>query len=284
MAKTIVGVFDDETSAQSAMRELQTAGVAPGHIRLTSNQEATSAKSSDPSWTDRVVGFFESLFEDESDHRHASTYAEAWRRGHFLIVADVDDRLTEKAVEIMNRHGTVDIDRRSEYWKKTGYTGTYDYNAKPYTQEQRAKELAEYSAETKAVPVVQEELAVGKQIVQRGGVRIHSYVKERPVEELVRLREERVNVSRRPVNRPAGQADAAFQERTVDVTAQGEEVVAEKRARVVEEVVVGKEVSEREQTVRDTVRRKDVEVEQIAGENIKGGANARPSPQDAPRR
>lgn len=283
MAKTIVGVFDDETSAQSAVRDLQTAGVAPGHIRLTSNQEATSAKSAEPSWTDRVVGFFESLFEDEGDQRHASTYAEAWRRGHYLVVADVEDKLTEKTVEILNRHGTVDIDHRAEHWKKTGYTGTYDYNAKPYTQEQRARELSEYGQSTKAIPVVQEELAVGKQIVQRGGVRIHSYVKERPVEEVVRLREERVSVNRRPVNRPAGQADAAFQERTVDVTAQGEEVVAEKRARVVEEVVVGKDVSEREQTVRDTVRRKDVEVEQVGSESLKG-ANTRPSPQEAPRR
>jgi uncharacterized protein (TIGR02271 family) len=282
MAKTIVGVFDDATSAQNAVRELQTAGVAPNHIRLTSNTEATEASrttttttttsgsQSDTGWTDRVVNFFGSLFEDEGDKRHASTYAEAWRRGHYLVVADVEATHVDRAVEILNRFGTVDIDRRAEHWKKSGYTGSYDASAAPYTAEQRTRELAEYGKERSNVaPVVQEELVVGKHVVQRGGVRIHSYVQERPVEERVRLREEHINVERRPVNRPVQPGDVAFKERTVDVTAQGEEAVAQKRARVVEEVVVGKDVSEREETVRDTVRRKDVDVERVEGNGVR---------------
>ena len=276
MAKTIVGVFDDVTSAQNAVRDLQTAGVSPNHIRLTSNTEATSGSTTSASttsgsqsgsgWTDKIANFFGSMFEDDSDQHHAHTYAEAWRRGHYLVVADVESAQADRAVEILNKYGTVDLDRRAEHWKKTGYTGTYDSSAAPYTAEQRARELAEYGEErTKAIPVVQEELAVGKQVVQRGGVRIHSYVQERPVEELVRLREEHINVERRPANRPVQAGDVAFQERTVDVTAQGEEAVAQKRARVVEEVVVGKDVTEHTETVRDTVRRKDVDVERIEG-------------------
>lgn len=277
MAKTIVGVFDDAAAAQNAVRDLQTAGVPQSHVRVTSNHEATQEKEKDPGFGERILGFFESLFVDESDKQHASTYSEAWRRGHILVVADVENNLAPKAVEILNRYGTVDLDRRSEHWKKTGYTGSYDRSAAPYTPEQRTRELAEYGESSKAIPVVQEELAVGKHVVQRGGVRIHSYVEERPVEEVVRLREERVSIDRRPVNRPAERGDAAFQERTVDVTAQGEEAISEKRARVVEEVVVGKSVEEREQTVRDTVRRNDVKVEQIDGTKAAPTANTRPA-------
>jgi len=266
MAKTIVGVFDESSAARTAARELQTAGIPENHIRVTSNDEAGTGKSTNEGgWTDKIVHFFESMFDADEDKRHAHTYAEAWRRGQYLVVADVEESQVDTTVSILGRHGTVDIDRRVEHWKNTGYSGAYDRDATPYTAEQREKELATLKQNTQAVPVIQEELAVGKHVVQRGGVRIHSYVKEQPVEEIVRLREERVNVSRRAVDRPVSAADASFQDRTIEVTAQGEEAVAEKRARVVEEVVVGKEVQEREKRVSDTVRRKDVEVEQIEG-------------------
>src|SRR5690606_3357918 len=122
-----------------------------------------------------------------------------------------------------------------------GYTG-FDRDARPYTPEERQRELATYqqqNAYTKnvaqgdvAMPVVQEELSVGKRVVQRGGVRVHSYVQERPVEEIVRLREERIDVQRRPVNRAATGEDLAFKNRSVDVTAVGEEPIVQKQARV----------------------------------------------------
>lgn len=267
MAKTLVGVFDDMTSAQNVVRELHGLGVAPHHVRLVNNSETRAdGDADDTSWTDKVSNWFSSLFDDDDDARtHAHHYAEAWRRGHYLVVADVESTQVDAVVTVMNRYGTVDLNQRAEHWKSTGYTGTFDRTAQPYTAEQRASELASYTNRqaATAIPVVQEELAVGKRVVQRGGVRIHSYVEERPVHEVVQLREERINVQRRPVNRPVTAADAAFQERTIEVSATGEEAVVEKRARVVEEVTVGKEVEQREQVVDETVRRKDVRVEQV---------------------
>jgi len=114
------------------------------------------------------------------------------------------------------------------------------------------------------LPVVEEELQVGKREVERGGVRVFSHMSERPVEEEVRLREERARVERRPVDRPATEADlATFKEGTIEVRERGEEAVVSKQARVIEEVVVGKESTERTETVRDSVRRTDVDVEQL---------------------
>jgi stress response protein YsnF len=84
------------------------------------------------------------------------------------------------------------------------------------------------------------------------------------VEENVQLREERVHVERNPVNRPASEADfQAFKEGSIELRETAEEPVVSKQARVVEEVVVGKDVTERTQTVRDSVRRTDVEVEEV---------------------
>ncbi len=117
------------------------------------------------------------------------------------------------------------------------------------------------------IPVVEEELQVGKRQVQRGGVRIHSHVTERPVEEQVTLRDETVNVERRPVDRSVGDVGPdAFKERNFEVSETDEEAVVSKQARVIEEVVIGKDVEEHTQNVRDTVRRTDVDVEKLGTE------------------
>jgi uncharacterized protein (TIGR02271 family) len=115
-----------------------------------------------------------------------------------------------------------------------------------------------------AIPVVQEDLKVGKREVQRGGVRVFSRIVETPVNESVNLREEHVSVERRPVDQPLSAADAAaFKEQSIELRETAEEAVVQKTARVVEEVVVGKEVSERQQQINDTVRHTDVQVESL---------------------
>lgn len=95
-------------------------------------------------------------------------------------------------------------------------------------------------------------------------------MKERPVEESVRLREERVSVERRPIDLPVTDADAhALKEGEIEVTERSEEAVVAKRARMVEEVVVNKEVVERDEAVRDSMRRTEVEVEKLEGRGEK---------------
>lgn len=113
------------------------------------------------------------------------------------------------------------------------------------------------------IPVIEEELRVGKREVETGGVRVQTHITEKPVEERVTLREENVTVDRRPVDRPVTDADlAAAREGDINVTTRAEEAVVSKQAKVVEEVNIGKTVSEREETVRDTIRRTDVDVEE----------------------
>lgn len=111
------------------------------------------------------------------------------------------------------------------------------------------------------VPVVEEEIAVGKRAVETGGVRVQKEVTEQPVAETVHLHEERVTVERYPVDRPANEADFhAFDNQTVEIREISEEPVIEKRARVVEEIVVGKETTQRTAQISDTIRRTDVHI------------------------
>jgi uncharacterized protein (TIGR02271 family) len=145
-----------------------------------------------------------------------------------------------------------------------GFNPRSDEDAEYFEQEWNSnKAEGVYRGET-TIPVVEEELQVGKREVERGGVRVESRVEEKPVTEQVQLREERVHVERRPVDRPVTDADAAFREGTLEVTERAEEAVVGKTARVVEEVVVGKHVEERTETVSDTVRRTDVDVQEVS--------------------
>jgi uncharacterized protein (TIGR02271 family) len=133
----------------------------------------------------------------------------------------------------------------------------------------------------KAIPVVEEKLQVGKREIDKGGVRVKSHVVEQPVEERVALREERVDVERRPVDRPITAADGElFREVTLEMTEMAEEAVVAKNARVVEEVVIKKQVGEKTEQIRDSVRRTEVDVEKIPGRAVTAAEHARNQQRD----
>lgn len=114
------------------------------------------------------------------------------------------------------------------------------------------------------LPVVEEELDIRKRQVPMGGIRVTTRIKEQPVEEQVTLRDERLDIHREPADRQATEEDLArVQEGSFEVHETDEKAIVDKQARVVEEVHIDKEVSEQDQTIRDTVRRSDVDVERL---------------------
>ncbi len=120
------------------------------------------------------------------------------------------------------------------------------------------------------IPVVEEELRVGKRSVLRGGARVHSYMEEVPIVEAVELLEERTQVERRPVNRRLTEEEIAasgvLQDRVVEITQMREEAVLTKEAFVREELVVKRTLEKRVEHIQDTVRRTAVEVERLEPE------------------
>jgi len=165
----------------------------------------------------------------------ARGFAEEAGRGRKLVAAEVPEAKVERAVAIMERHEAAQGGER------------------------------EGSGREESVPVVEEELSVGKRKVATGGARVTSSVVERPVQRTVHLREEHVEAGRKRADRVLSpeEAEAAFEDRTVEMTATAEEAEVRKTARVVGEVSLGKRVEERTETVRDKVRRTEVEVEEL---------------------
>ncbi len=113
--------------------------------------------------------------------------------------------------------------------------------------------------QSETIPVVEENLEIGKREVETGGVRLRSRVVEQEVSKDINLRDESVTVERNAVDRPATTAD--LREEQLEVREYDEVPVVNKEARVVEEISLSKDVTEREETISDTVRKTEVDID-----------------------
>ena len=147
------------------------------------------------------------------DEREVGHYAEAVRRGGALLKVEIDDDAQLDDVrEAFTVAAAVDIDQRIESWRAQGW-GTSENTA------------ADQAFEG-VIPVVKEELQVGKRVVTTGVLRVYARAVETPVMETVQLRDEHVEIERRPVDRPAMAADLEnLQERTIEVLETAEQPV-----------------------------------------------------------
>jgi uncharacterized protein (TIGR02271 family) len=285
----IVAMFNSFERARAARDRLLEEGIPSADMDIITQDAAPGYSNYDYERTDE--GFWGAVKRFFLPEEHAAGYTEALRRGQAMLVVRPPFERHDRIVEILEGYDPIDFDTQEEEWRKSGWTGTVPAAttptatdigtagqqttelraaaqpvARPFTAETRTATgvAATPGVESEAIPVVEEDVRVGKRQVERGGVRVRSYVLERPVEKDVTLREERVDVERRPVDRPAGTLpEGAFRERSIEVTATAEEPVVQKEARVVEEVAVRKQAEERTETVRDTVRKTEVEVENL---------------------
>jgi len=260
----ISAMFDKRPEAARAVDELVKAGIPRASIRLLPENETpvTSATGSyDQKRDDK--GFWASLgdFFLPDDDRYI--YAEAMNRGSIMVTATVDSAQSDQAEDILEKHGTVNIDERESSWRKEGWGGYPAGSAEAGATNisSSARPGSRTPSEGEVLPVVEEQLKVGKRQVSGGRVKIRSYVVETPVQEQVSLRTENVRVDRRPVDRPVTPGEDPFRERTVEAQANSEEAVVSKTARVTGEVAVKKDAEQRSETVSDTVRSTKVDVD-----------------------
>lgn len=301
MSHTLAAVFDNRADAERARDELVKSGIGADSVQLSAASStgtnagttagSTTASTHDDSIGDSIKHFFTNLFGDDDDDR--VVYGEAVNRGNVVLtVQTASQDEVERAADIVEGFGPIDIDEYKSQWHAGGWTGAQASAAgaglsasrqSADLQNQGASlqgqnldlqgsrqglsdtgSLQRADTESQVIPVMQEELKVGKRMVQRGGVRIYQRLVETPVQESVSLREEHVHVERRPVDRQIDPSQVGtFQDTSFELRENAEEAVVQKTARVVEEVVVGKEVSQRTDQISDTVRSTQVDVEQL---------------------
>ena len=243
MSNTITAIYQTSTVADLVRTRLADLGISDRYIHMVHGADR----------------------EDEIDTLHlpsdeAAIYKQAVRQGHSIVSADVDEGYIDEAAEAM-RHPEegVDIDAYETEYRDAPASAETAEGA--YAADHAS--AAGATGETETIAVGEERLTLGKRVSERGSAHVRTYVQEIPVEERIRLREERLTVERRPVDRvvTGAEADALFQDRDVEVTTRSEEAVIGKETVVTEEVVIGKEVTEREEVVEDTIRKTEVEIE-----------------------
>lgn len=124
------------------------------------------------------------------------------------------------------------------------------------------------------IPLVEEELQIGTREVVRGGARVRTRVEEVPVVQEIELMSELVRVSSRPASRPVSEQElehgGLLRDRVIEIAQVREEAVVSKDVVVREEVVVTKTTERRVEQIHETVRRTEVETEDLADE-VAGG-------------
>lgn len=260
--RTLTALFDSHADAERARQCLAQIGVPPDATEIMDQSTARGSADDASIWEK-----FKHLVMPETER---SEYEEGVRRGGSLLTTSVDDSIAERTVAALEECHPIDVRERSAEWTRSGWSS----QAQPTTTA-TGSSRSDGSRE-EVIPVAEEQLRVGKRQVDRGAVRVRAYAIEQPVEENVRLREEHVDVERRPVTQAGASTRSGdlLKERTVEMRETGEEPVVQKDAQVKEEVVIRKRAEERAQPVKETVRRTKVDVEDDHGRISQPGAGA----------
>jgi uncharacterized protein (TIGR02271 family) len=255
----IVTLFDTADHAEAAKANLQHAGFDTNDISIVSGRELPKSVTAL-----REPGLWHRLFGGDIEEHEATVYAKAVESGGVVLTVRAEQAEVPRAMGILNQHNLVDVKDRA---LDTGIIS-----------KESAASIAAPAAAAAAVParpvtadlgksevlrLAEEHLDVGKRLVEQGTTRIRRFVTEKPVEAEVTLHEEHAEVVRRAISDPVYVKDIDWSDSTIEVLETSEQAVVSKSARVAEEVVVGKAGSDRVETVHDTVRRQQVDVERV---------------------
>jgi uncharacterized protein (TIGR02271 family) len=234
--RTVIGLFDDRNEAMQAYAALQTDGFAKADLDILTNDD----KDDEP----KLAKMKKYIPEPD-----VTIYLEGVRQGGTIITANVADTQVSRAAEIMSGYNMVNVQKRA--------TELTTKSAEPLPV------LSDAALNDNVIEVIEEDLVVGKEAVERGRMRIYNVVTEREVAQNVGLRDETIRVTRRPVNRAVNLSDDLFRSKSFEMVEIDEIAKAAKVARVVEEVYLGKEVVEKVETIKETLRRQDVQIEEF---------------------
>src|SRR5690606_26039848 len=122
MDRTLSALYDHRDDALSAMDDLVALGIPREEISMVSGSEPgeTTTPGGLYGTEGEEPGFWQSLanlFTSEDDRR---LHEEGISRGGATVIANVDEALADRAVDIMERHHAVDLDERARGFRTQG--------------------------------------------------------------------------------------------------------------------------------------------------------------------
>jgi hypothetical protein len=187
----------------------------------------------------------------------ADLYAEGIRRGATLVLVQAQEGQINKARHLMGNYNPIDIEKRSKSWQ------SQDRNVEPlHEQEDRqGQELAPEKPD-----LARNAVQADKRAARRHQVRVRTYEIDEAVEEEVLLHQEHIDVDRVTLDRDLERRDLAFDlegDGVIELLETQEEVILEKRPRVVGQVRIIRDGDAEPQIVRETFRRHEVDAKRI---------------------
>jgi stress response protein YsnF len=265
----IVTLYDTAQHAEAARRNLEAAGFPPGEISIINTQTLTLAgnKLHEP-------GLWQRLFGREIQSYEAIVYGRSVQNGGVVLTVRVPESDVAKATRILNSHEAVDLQKRAmQQGLITGTTATTTATtttttpaAAPAPPPKVGTMTAGKSlGEEEVLRLAEEQFDVSKRVVSEGATRVRRFVTVTPVEAQVTLHEEHTRVIHRAATDPNFVRDVDWSDKVIEVAETAEEAVINKSVHIAEEVVISKEGTDTVKTLRDKIRRQQVEVEKISG-------------------
>lgn len=251
----IVTYFDTIASARQAMADLTKAGFAERDMDLL-GKEQLKAEGKDRHTDGR--SFWQRLFGSEVEHEDAEVYSRAIDNDGVVLTLRTDANSADKALRIIESYDKIPDPSGARSAESVMNAKACNNDRPAVSGAQTATNMADQHEKLK---LAEEELEVGKRVYKSGTTRVRRYMTEKQVDADVTLREEHAKIARQSVNQAADPSDIDWSDKVVEVTETDEKPVVSKTARIVEEVSVGKEGSERVEKVSDTVRKQQVDVE-----------------------
>jgi uncharacterized protein (TIGR02271 family) len=265
--ETLVAVYDTRAHADAAVRALKAAGFAQSDISVFDSDRLKDGSASlAPGVT--KPGLWQRLFGVDVYEHEANIYGQTVQEGGALISVRLPASEVAHARSVLDIHWPVDVHDRAI---TTGVapaahveTIQKKIEAVPLAAVQQvavSPKLA--AAQPEVLRLAEEQLEVGKQMVETGRTRVRRFVTERDVAQDVTLHEEHAEVLRKAISDPNYVGVIDWADGTIEVIETAEHALANKTARIVEEVGLRKVGADHVETIRDKLRRQQVEIERL---------------------
>ena len=252
----IVAVYDKLGKAKDAMRALEANGFSSSDISLLHRDTLTDSDLRD-------VGLWRRLFGRNVADQESAVYTRSINSGGAVLTLRSPDSEVSRAMKILDVHHPMEFNEKASSWDMTASSSTPASKAVLPPPVVPKDATASTFSKEEVLRLAEEHLDVGKRQVETGKARIRRFVVEQPVESQVTLHEEHAAMLRRAASDPRSIKDVDWTDKTIEITETAEQAVVTKSVHVAEEVVIRKEGSDRVETVRDKVRRQQVEIERL---------------------
>jgi len=268
--ETLVAVYDTEEHAEAAVKALKAAGFAESDISVFDEDRLKAGRSTLAPGV-KEAGLWQRLFGADVYQHEASIYGETVEDGGVVISVRVPEGEVAHARAVLDIHRPIDVHDRAV---TTGVapparveTIEKKLDALPLAAKQQvaiSPKLA--AAQPDVLRLAEEQLQVGKEMAEAGRTRVRRFVTERDVSADVTLHEEHAEVLRKAISDPKYVGDIDWADRTIEVVETAEHALVNKTARIVEEVSLKKIGADHVETIKDKIRRQQVEIERVGAD------------------